>query len=286
MAKNLALKSKETVYVYDINDGAVKRLVEEHPHVKAVREPKEMLEKSSTIITMLPESEHVNKVYTSLYSSIEPKDRFIDSSTIDPIVSQSFATELRSRGAFAFDAPVSGGVVGAANGTLTFMVGGDEGFEDVKPVLSYMGKNIIHCGGNGTGQVVKLCNNMMLAISMMGVSETMLMGTKLGMDPQILASILNTSTGKCWSSEINNPYPGVVKTAPASREYQGGFSNKLMAKDLRLAMKAAESAHVDPVLGKMANSVYQDLDKNDDYKSLDFSSIFKVKKLTCICCLY
>lgn len=279
MAKNLALKSKETVYIYDINPGAVERLIVEHPHVQSVREPKEMIEKASTVVTMLPESDHVSKVYDQLYSSIQANDRLVDSSTIDPLVAQSFASKLKERGALAFDAPVSGGVVGAANGTLTFMVGAssESAFNDIKPVLEYMGKNIVHCGGHGTGQIVKLCNNMMLAISMMGVSETMLLGTRLGMDPEILARILNTSTGRCWSSEVNNPYPGVIKTAPASREYQGGFSNKLMAKDLRLAMKAADNAHVHPVLGTMANDVYQHLDKSEEFKSLDFSSIFKVK---------
>jgi 3-hydroxyisobutyrate dehydrogenase len=150
-----------------------------------------------------------------------------------------------------------------------------EDFDQVKPTLSMMGKNVIYCGENGTGQVAKLCNNMLLAVSMIGVSEAMFLGAKLGMDPKLLASILNTSTGRCWSSDTYNPYPGVIPTAPSSKEYKGGFSNKLMAKDLRLAMKAAESCKARPDLGTRASDIYQMLSTTKDFDSLDFSSIFK-----------
>ncbi|GAA5811978.1 hypothetical protein MFLAVUS_005425 [Mucor flavus] len=277
MAKNLALKATSNVYVYDLNQAAIDRITSEFPHVKVARSPVELSELASTVITMLPESSHVEKVYETLLPSLDSSSYCIDSSTIEASVAKDVAEKVRAKGGFAFDAPVSGGTLGADAGTLTFMVGAPsvESFESVKPLLSLMGKNVIYCGDNGTGQVAKLCNNMLLGISMIGVSEAMLLGTKLGMDAQLLASILNNSTGRCWSSDTYNPYPGVIATAPASREYVGGFSNKLMAKDLRLAMKAAEGCQTSPELGTMASNVYQKLSTTKDFDSLDFSSVFK-----------
>lgn len=278
MAKNLALKATSTVYVYDLNEAAVKRISAEYPHVKSVRSPAELAEYSSTVITMLPESAHVESVYEALLPSVDSTSLLVDSSTIDASVSRAVAEKVAAKGGLAFDAPVSGGTLGADAGTLTFMVGAPttEAFDLIKPTLSLMGKNVIYCGTNGSGQVAKLCNNMLLGISMIGVSEAMNLGTKLGMDPKLLASILNTSTGRCWSSDTYNPYPGVIPTAPASREYTGGFSNKLMAKDLRLAMKAAEGCQTKPELGTMASDIYQKLSTTKDFDSLDFSSVFKV----------
>lgn len=151
-----------------------------------------------------------------------------------------------------------------------------ESFEKIKPTLALMGRNVVYCGANGTGQVAKLCNNMLLAISMIGVSEAMLLGARLGMDPLLLASIINSSSGRCWSSDTNNPHPGVLPNAPASRDYQGGFSTKLMAKDLRLAMKAASDSNTNPVLGSISAQIYNDLATLGDYGTLDFSSVYKV----------
>jgi 3-hydroxyisobutyrate dehydrogenase len=279
MAKNLALKASANVYVYDVNEEAIKRITSEFPNLKVVRNPTELAEYSSTVITMLPESAHVEKVYDALLPSVDSSSLLIDSSTIDASVSRAVAEKVASKGGKAFDAPVSGGTLGADAGTLTFMVGAPtvESFDQIKPTLSLMGKNVIYCGVNGSGQVAKLCNNMLLGISMIGVSEAMHLGTKLGMDPKLLASILNNSTGRCWSSDTYNPYPGVIPTAPASRDYAGGFSNKLMAKDLRLAMKAAESCQANPELGTKASDVYQRLSTTKDFDSLDFSSVFKVR---------
>lgn len=280
MAKNLALKATSTVYVYDVYEPTIARITAEFPHLKVVRSVSELAEKTSTVITMLPESSHVESVYDALLPNIDSSSRLIDSSTIDASVSKSVAEKVKTRGGSAFDAPVSGGTLGAEAGTLTFMVGAPstQAFEAVKPVLSLMGKNVIYCGDNGSGQVAKLCNNMLLGISMIGVSEAMDLGTKLGMDPHLLASILNNSTGRCWSSDTYNPYPGVIPTAPASREYKGGFSNKLMAKDLRLAMKAAKGCQTAPQLGSMASEVYQTLSTTKDFSTLDFSSVFKVRE--------
>ncbi|KAI7893745.1 3-hydroxyisobutyrate dehydrogenase [Mucor mucedo] len=277
MAKNLALKATSTVYVYDINEAALQRISTEYPNLQVVRSVSELAEKTSTVITMLPESAHVEKVYEALLPNLDGSSRLIDSSTIDASVSKAVAEKVAEKGGSAFDAPVSGGTLGADAGTLTFMVGAPstQAFETVKPVLSLMGKNVIYCGQNGSGQVAKLCNNMLLGISMIGVSEAMHLGTQLGMDPHLLASILNNSTGRCWSSDTYNPYPGVNPTAPASRDYTGGFSNKLMAKDLRLAMKAAEKCNTTPELGTMASKVYEKLSTTKNFDTLDFSSVFK-----------
>ncbi|KAI8091099.1 3-hydroxyisobutyrate dehydrogenase [Gilbertella persicaria] len=277
MAKNLAMKSTGPVYVYDVNQAAIQRVTNEFPNLKLATDPVELAEKSSTIITMLPEGQHVEHVYDEILSTIEQDDFLIDSSTIDTSAAQSLAKKVQDKKALAFDAPVSGGTVGAANGTLTFMVGAPsiDAFERIKPVLSLMGKNTIYCGDNGAGQVAKVCNNMLLAVHMIGVSEAMKLGAQLGMDPKLLASVINVSTGKCWSSEVSNPYPGVIPTAPASREYQGGFSNKLMAKDLRAAMKAAQSCDFTPVFGTKASEIYQQLATSKEFDTLDFSSVFK-----------
>ncbi|CAO3612419.1 unnamed protein product [Cunninghamella blakesleeana] len=278
MAKNLAEKSKGTVIVYDVNKASIQSILDKYPHVKAAKSAEEVAEKASAVLTMLPASKHVEHVYKTLEKVIEKDHLLIDSSTIDAQVAQQVAsTIVEGKGALAFDAPVSGGTVGATNGTLTFMVGAPskESFENTKPILSLMGKNVIYCGKNGTGQIAKLCNNMLLGISMVGVAETMLLGAKLGMDPILLASIINNSTGRCWSSDTNNPYPGVIPTAPSARGYQGGFSNKLMAKDLGLAMQAAENANTNPALGTMVAQLYSHLSTTENFDSLDFSSVYK-----------
>jgi 3-hydroxyisobutyrate dehydrogenase len=280
MAKNLAMKSTKPVYIYDINQKAIERLTSEFPQLKPAKDPQEIARQASTIITMLPETSHVEKVYADILNEVDTSHLLVDSSTIDAQAARELAKRFATKGTLFFDAPVSGGVGGAQAGTLTFMVGSPstEAFEKIKPVLSWMGKNVTYCGASGAGQIAKVCNNMLLSIHMIGVSEALLLGTKLGMDPKLLTSILNTSTGKCWSSEVSNPYPGVIPTAPASRGYQDGFSNKLMAKDLRLAMKAASDCGVTPELGTMSSKVFQTLASDKEYDSLDFSSVFKVPK--------
>ncbi|KAI8981936.1 3-hydroxyisobutyrate dehydrogenase [Mycotypha africana] len=285
MAKNLALKSTAPVYIYDINEAVVARATKAYPQLLPARDPTELSEKASTLLTMLPESRHVEAIYDQLY--LDEHTRWIDSSTIDTSVARALAKKVHdrypgARGAKAFDAPVSGGIVGADKGSLTFMVGApsEDDFQSIQPVLQLMGSRAIYCGANGAGQVAKICNNMLLAIHMIGVSEAMRLGTQLGMDAALLASVINASTGRCWSSEINNPYPGVVSTAPASRDYQGGFSNTLMAKDLSLAMKAAHHAlgqdNHRPFLGSQAADLYQRLATDKDFATLDFSSVYKV----------
>jgi 3-hydroxyisobutyrate dehydrogenase len=200
----------------------------------------------------------------------------VDSSTIDPASVKACAALARQQGNAFVDAPVSGGTGGAAAGTLTFMVGGSaEAYERVKPVLSAMGRNIVHCGETGTGQVAKICNNLVLGITMAGVAEGMTLGAALGIDPQVLAGIMNTSTGRCWSSDTYNPYPGVIDTAPSSRGYTGGFGIDLMLKDLGLATDAARLVRQPVFLGALAQQLYQAMSANGAGK-LDFSSVIKL----------
>ena len=177
------------------------------------------------------------------------------------------------------DAPVSGGTGGAEAGTLTFMVGGDAAdFEKAKPILQCMGKNIVHCGGAGNGQVAKICNNMMLAIEMIATAEGMALAAKLGMDPKVFAGVANSSSGRCWSSDTYNPYPGVLATAPSSGGYTGGFGSDLMLKDLTLVTEAAKAAKQPVVLGAAAQQLYQ-MHSSMGNGALDFSSIIKLYKV-------
>ena len=170
---------------------------------------------------------------------------------------------------------MSGGVGGAETGTLTFMVGGsDEAFVRCSPLLSHMGKNVVHCGDVGTGEVAKLCNNLVLAVSMIGVSEAMNLGSRFGMDRQKLADIINASTGRCWSSDTYNPAPGVLDGVPSSKGYSGGFGTSLMLKDLGLVMDAAKSAGAPVPMGQSAHAFYQLMVANGFCKK-DFSAAFK-----------
>lgn len=231
---------------------------------------------SEVVITMLPSSPHVRSVYeneSGVLAHAKPGMLLIDSSTIDPLTAREVAFDALAKGLAMVDAPVSGGTGGAEAGTLTFMVGGEaKDFEAAKPVLSCMGRNIVHCGASGNGQVAKICNNMMLAIEMIATSEGMTLATRLGMDPKVFAGIVNTSSGRCWSSDTYNPYPGVLENAPAARGYSGGFGADLMLKDLTLVTEAAKSARVPVLLGAIAQQVYQK-HSADGHGAKDFSSV-------------
>jgi 3-hydroxyisobutyrate dehydrogenase len=171
------------------------------------------------------------------------------------------------------DAPVSGGVAGAEAATLTFMVGGEaRDFEAARPILQCMGRNVVHCGAAGNGQAAKICNNLMLAIEMIATAEGMSLAAKLGMDPKVFASIVNTSSGRCWSSDTYNPYPGVLENVPASRDYAGGFGSDLMLKDLGLAADAAKAARQPILLGALAQQIYQK-HSAQGHGAKDFSSV-------------
>ena len=210
-----------------------------------------------------------------------PKPRvFIDCSTIDPTSSREVAAAVSSalpdgRGKFV-DAPMSGGVVGATAGTLTFMLGAPQCLLGrVEPVLLRMGKRVLHCGPQGAGLSAKLANNYLLAIENIATAEAMNLGVKWGLDPKVLASVINVSTGKCWPSEVNNPVPGVVETAPATRDYQGGFGIGLMRKDLRLAILAAKEAGAELPLADKASEVYESAEAEERCKGRDFSVVYR-----------
>ena len=273
MARNL-LKHGHKLKVYDVVADLAKKLEKEGCEVAS--STAECARGVEMVITMLPSSPHVRSVYLNehgVLKGIAPGTPLIDSSTIDPLTAREVAMDAKAKGCPMVDAPVSGGVGGAEAGTLTFMVGGDaRDFEIARPVLQAMGKNIVHCGGIGNGQVAKICNNMMLAIEMIATSEGMTLAAKLGMDPKVFASIVNTSSGRCWSSDTYNPFPGVLENVPASRGYTGGFGADLMLKDLTLVTDAAKAAKHPVMLGALAQQIYQK-HSNDGNGPKDFSSV-------------
>ncbi|MFC0401006.1 3-hydroxyisobutyrate dehydrogenase [Paraburkholderia rhizosphaerae] len=276
MARNL-LKAGHALQVFDVSAAAVQALAEAGAVPAA--SPKAAATAAECVITMLPAAAHVRSVLTGddgVLAGVAQGVTIVDSSTIDPASVKAFA-ELAQRQRNAFvDAPVSGGTGGAVAGTLTFMVGGStDAYEHVKPVLSAMGRNIVHCGDTGTGQVAKICNNLVLGVTMAGVAEGMALGEALGIDPKVLASIMNTSTGRCWSSDTYNPFPGVIDTAPSSRGYTGGFGTDLMLKDIGLATDAAKSVRQPVFVGALAQQLYQAMSTNGAGK-LDFSAVIKL----------
>jgi 3-hydroxyisobutyrate dehydrogenase len=277
MARNL-LKAGHRVTVFDPSAQAVAALVE--AGATSANSPAAVAQaRVEAIVTMLPAAAQVKQVYQGtdgLLAHVGQGVLLIDCSTIDPLSAREVATLALAQGNPMLDAPVSGGTGGATAGTLTFMVGGPaSAFDQAGPILSAMGKNLVHCGNSGNGQVAKIANNMLLGISMVGVAEAMALGVALGMDAKVLAGIINTSSGRCWSSEINNPFPGVLENAPASRGYSGGFGTDLMLKDLGLATEAAKHVRQPVLLGAAAQQLYQSFSLQG-HGGLDFSAIIKL----------
>ena len=232
------------------------------------------------LITMLPNGEAVSSVFNSesLLENIDPSILIIECSTISPKTSKELSLKASSLNLEMIDAPVSGGVKGAEEAGLTFMVGGSvENVKKAKPILSKMGKNIFHAGDSGSGQVAKLCNNMLLAIHMSGTAEALSMGVKSGLDPSVLSEIMSKSSGGNWSLDKYNPYPGVMTESPASKDYQGGFLNKLMIKDLNLAKELAQDSKTETPMGDSARKLYDELIEQG-LEDLDFSSVQKLFK--------
>lgn len=277
MAANL-LKAGHQLNVFDLSATAVEQLA--GLGATACTSVRELVQaKPELIISMLPAAAHVKSLYLGdegVLALLQQPTHLLDCSTIDPHSAREVTAAARAAGHNMLDAPVSGGTAGASAATLTFMVGGSaEEFEFARPVLSAMGKNIVHCGDSGNGQVAKVANNMLLGISMIGVAEAMALGTSLGIDAKVLAGIINTSSGRCWSSEINNPYPDVLENVPASRGYTGGFGTDLMLKDLGLATEAARLAKQPVILGAAAQQLYQAFSLQG-HGQLDFSAIIKL----------
>lgn len=275
MASNL-IKAGHQLNLFDLNQTVLAELAALGGHISA--SPKDAAQGSELVITMLPAAAHVRSVYLNedgVLAGIAQGVPAVDCSTIDPQTIRDVAATAAKQGVVLGDAPVSGGTGGAQAGTLTFMVGASaEHFEVLKPILAQMGKNIVHCGDVGTGQIAKICNNMLLGISMIGVAEAMALGNSLGIDTGVLAGIINSSTGRCWSSEVYNPWPGIVETAPASRGYTGGFGAELMLKDLGLATEAARVAHQPVILGAVAQQLYQAMSLRGE-GGKDFSAIIE-----------
>jgi len=284
MAKNLCQKGHDVV-AYDVCQDAVciplrKGLGEHADKLVQVATPAEVAAQTRILVTMLPNNAVVREVFTGkdgVFETVQQGALLIDSSTIDPSVSQAMAAAASDKDATFVDAPVSGGVLAANAGTLTFMVGANEAadFEKAKNLLLDMGKNVTHCGKVGSGGAVKICNNMLLAISMIGVSETMNLGINLGVDPKLLTSILSSATGRCWSVDTYNPVPGVMPNVPSSKNYEGGFGAQLMLKDLGLAQDAATRTSTATPLGSSALHIYRLMCNSGEFANKDFSSAFQ-----------
>ncbi|KAJ2888629.1 hypothetical protein FB639_000502 [Coemansia asiatica] len=280
MAKHLCSKSQKPFVVYDMNQEAVSRFQSENSNVKSASSPADLASQTSVIVTALPESLHVKDVYLGKNGVIEGLRKntlCIDSSTIDNSVSIDVSRQIISAGGRAVDAPISGGIMGAQAATLTFMVGcqSPADFERAKVFLDKMGKNVVSCGNLGAGQAAKICNNLLLAISMIGVSEAMNLGMRLGLDPAVLAAIFNNSSGRCWSSDTANPVPDVITSAPSSNEYNGGFKSRLMLKDLGLVSNAAKDTKTPLLLGALAENIYRLISSDSEMAEKDFSVIYK-----------
>jgi len=278
MALNL-VKAGHSLVVYDLNPQQVLKL--QRAGADSAQSPAAVAEQASTIITMLPSSPHAHAVYCmekGVFEAVQSGSLLIDCSTIDPDMTKTIHQAADAAGATFADAPVSGGTIGAENATLTFMVGcADTDFPNVTSALQPMGKNVVHCGEVSTGQIAKLCNNLILGITMAGVAEAFAMGKCLGIDPKKLADVVNTSSGRSWSSETYNPCPGVMEGVPSSRGYTGGFACDLMVKDLGLANAAAARAKTAMPMGALAQQVYQ-LMSSGGRGGQDFSGVYQTLK--------
>jgi 3-hydroxyisobutyrate dehydrogenase len=230
---------------------------------------------ADVVITMLPAGKHVRSVWKDVVPAMGRGAVIIDCSTID-VESAKQAHELGAKhGLDSIDAPVSGGTAGARAATLTFMCGGEEkAFAAAKPILENVGKKIVHCGGAGAGQAAKICNNMILGISMIAVSEAFALAEKLGLSHQALFDVASTSSGQCWSLTSYCPVPGMVPTSPANNDYKPGFAAALMVKDLTLAQEAANAIGAATPLGKHAQEIYREFDAAG-HGGVDFSGIIR-----------
>ena len=237
---------------------------------------------AEAVITMLPEGRHVRAVYLGdggndgILGHAPREALLADCSTIDIATAREVAAAALESGYEMIDAPVSGGVTGAAAGTLTFMVGGSAaGYERAKPILAAMGRNVAHIGGPGHGQATKICNNMMAGIAIIAASEVFCLGEALGLDPKKLYDVLSTSTGQTWMMDHMNPVPGIVESAPSNRNYAPGFKAALMAKDLGLSQSAAADTGTSTPLGADAAALFRMLCKNGAGE-LDCSAVYKI----------
>ncbi len=276
MAQNL-LKAGMNLTVYDVVPAAMKTLVAQG--AKAADTLKQASMNQDVVITMVQTGKQVSDLCRSddgIFKNIAKSALFIDCSSIDIATSKELHLAAEKAGIAMLDSPVSGGVAGATAGTLTMMVGGSESdFKRAEPVLQKMGKKIIYAGKSGSGQAAKICNNMLLAISMIGVSEAFTLAEKLGLDQKKFFEISSNASGQCWSMTSYCPVPNVIDNVPANRNYQPGFMAKMMLKDLRLAQQAADTVNAAIPLGGMATEMYE-LFVRQGYGDMDFSGIIKL----------
>lgn len=273
MAKNL-VAAGHGVTGFDLSDDAKAALAEAGG--KSADTIAAAVADAEIIVSMLPAGKHVESVYLAddgVLTAAKAGALLIDSSTIDVDTARAVSAAATDAGFTMVDAPVSGGVGGAAAGTLTFMVGGSAaGFAAAKPVLDIMGGNIFHAGDAGNGQVAKICNNMLLGISMIGTAEAFMLGEKLGLDAQTLFDISSTASGQCWSMTSYCPAPGPVPTSPANNGFAPGFTAAMMLKDLVLAQEASDSAQAATPMGQRAMQLYTQM-AEAGHAEMDFSGI-------------
>ncbi|OAN34540.1 3-hydroxyisobutyrate dehydrogenase [Mycolicibacterium iranicum] len=229
---------------------------------------------ADVVITSLPNGAIVKAAYAEILPAAKDGALLIDTSTISVDDARDIHAQATERGLAQLDAPVSGGIKGAAAGTLAFMVGGeDDAFERAKPVLEPMAGKIIHCGASGAGQAAKLCNNMVLAVQQIAIGEAFVLAEKLGLPAQSLFDVITGATGNCWSVHTNCPVPGPVPTSPANNDFKPGFATALMNKDLGLAMDAVKSTGSNAPLGTHAAEIYRKF--NEDHADKDFSAVIE-----------
>ncbi len=276
MVRNL-LKAGHAVAAFDLSAARLDQAAKDG--AARARSAAEAAGGRDAVITMLPAGAQVRAVYTGeVIGAVSPGTLLVDCSTVDVASARAVGAAAGAAGLDMLDAPVSGGVAGAEAGTLTFMVGGSAGaFARAEPVLKTMGKTVVHAGAIGAGQAAKICNNMILGISMIAVSEGFALGEKLGLDPAKLFEISSKSSGQCWALTTYCPEPGLVPTAPSNREYRPGFSAAMMLKDLRLAQEAAATSGAATPLGAEASALYA-LYCNAGNAESDFSGIIRMIK--------
>jgi 3-hydroxyisobutyrate dehydrogenase len=272
MAANL-LKAGQTVVAFDLVEASRNQAKSDGAELAASAAA--AVTSAEVVVTMLPAGKHVLAVWNEVVPAMPKGALIIDCSTIDVESAKQAHALAAQHGMASVDAPVSGGTGGAKAAMLTFMCGGDEtAFAAARPVLEKMGKRIVHCGGAGAGQAAKICNNMILGISMIAVSEAFALAEKLGLSHQALFDVASTSSGQCWSLTSYCPVPGLVATSPANNDYKPGFASALMVKDLTLAQDAAKAAGAATPLGRHAQDIYRAFDA-DGHGGVDFSGIIQ-----------
>lgn len=275
MAINLK-KAGHELHVFDTVPAALDKAAAEG--MKTCLFAAEAVREADAVVTMLPNGEIVSAVYSQIVPEAKKGAVLIDSSTIDVVSARSAHSLANQAGLLSIDAPVSGGIGGAAAGTLTFMAGGsEESFAAAKPYLDIMGGKIVHCGEGGAGQAAKICNNMLLAISMIGTCEAFALAEKLGLSKEAAFEVMSTSSGSCWSINTYCPVPGVGPKSPADNGYKPGFATELMVKDSSLAQQAAHSVGQATPMGQYAAMLYQHFEANGG-AGKDFSAIIEYLK--------